>query len=89
MADQPYIVIRLVPESPIDGTTFSAYLDNMALQVLDANTGLPLSGLACASPLAVFQWPPSWGAYLSVASAATPASTSYDSTASNYGSTLQ
>ena len=83
---QPYVVIRLVPESPIDGATFSTYLDNLALQVLDANTGDPLSGLAYASPLTVFQWSVGSPTYLSSVSAITSASTSYS--AGNYGKTL-
>jgi hypothetical protein len=29
MAGQPYVVIRLVPESSVDGTTFSTYLDDL------------------------------------------------------------
>ena len=88
MADQPFIVVRLVPESAIDGTTFSTYLDNLALQVLDANTGDPLSGQAYCSPLTVFQWPPGTGSYLAVAAEATSAPTDYDSSAKNYGDTL-
>jgi hypothetical protein len=36
MANQPYILVRLVPESPIDGPTFSTYLDNLAFQVREA-----------------------------------------------------
>jgi hypothetical protein len=80
-------VIRLVPDSPIDGTTFATYLDNLALQVQDANTGTNISDLAYASPLAVFGWPPGSTNYLSVASAEVAESTTYQGPG-NYGKTL-
>jgi hypothetical protein len=86
MSNQPYVVVRLVPKSPIDGATFSTYLDNLALRLQDASTGDPLSGLAYASPLTVFQWAIGSNAYLSSASAITSASTNYSS--GNYGKTL-
>jgi hypothetical protein len=56
MANQPYIVIRLVPESPVDGATFATYLDGLTLQVLDANTLEPRSDVAYSSPLTLFSW---------------------------------
>ena len=87
----PYVVIRLVPDSPVDGATFATYLDNLTLQVLDANPPCdPISGLAYASPLTVLQWPPGSGSgtYLSYATEATSASTAYVS-AGDYGKTLQ
>jgi len=88
VADQPsYLVIRLIPDSPIDGTTFATYLDNLALQVQDANTGTNISDLAYASPLAVFGWPPGSANYLSVASAEVAGSTTYQGPG-NYGKTL-
>jgi hypothetical protein len=45
-----YIVIRLIPESPVDGATFATYLDGLRLQVFDAYTGDPLSDFAYSSP---------------------------------------
>jgi len=65
----PYVVVRLVPDSPIDGATFATYLDNLALQVQDAYTGAVISDVAYASPLAVFGWPPGSTNYLSTTSA--------------------
>ena len=56
MTNQPYIVIRLVPESPVDGATFATYLDGLTLQVLDANTLEPRSDVAYSSPLTLFSW---------------------------------
>jgi hypothetical protein len=29
MANPPYVVIRLVPQSPVDGATFGTYLDGL------------------------------------------------------------
>jgi len=52
MANQPYLVVRLVPEAPIDGATFTTYLDGLQLQVFDAYLGTPLSDLVYSSPLA-------------------------------------
>ncbi len=79
MANEPYVVIRLVPESPVDGTTFSTYLNDLSLQLIDANTGKILSDQAFSSPLAVFPWPPGSGRYLTVASATTSGDTPYKS----------
>ena len=90
MANQPpssYVVVRLVPDSPIDGTTFATYLDNLALQVQDAYTNDIISDVAYASPLAVFGWPPGSTNYLSVASAEVAESTAYVSSG-DYGKTL-
>jgi Tc toxin complex TcA C-terminal TcB-binding domain len=83
----PYIVIRLVPESPVDGATFATYLDGLALQVIDANTSLPRSDLAYSSPLILFQWPGA-GGWMSLASAPTSEPTSYNRSAGDYGNTL-
>ena len=83
----PYIVIRLVPESPVDGAAFATYLDGLTLQVIDANTSLPRSDLAYFSPLILFQWPGASG-WISLASAPTSVPTSYDRSAGNYGNTL-
>ena len=87
MANQPYLVVRLVPSAPIDGATFSTYLDNLALQAYDAYSGAPRSGLAFSSPLTVFQWATGSSLYLSSVSAITASSTKYVS-AGNYGTTL-
>ena len=85
MATQPYIVIRLVPESPVDGGTFGTYLNGLQLQVLDANTGDALSDFAYSSPLILFGWPGLPGLY-SVVSEPTSASTQFAS--GNYGKKL-
>ncbi len=87
MASQPYIVIRLVPESPVDGATFATYLDGLALQALDAHTGEPRSDLAYSSPLILIDWP-GVAKRLSIVSVPTSASTDYQS-ANNYGSSLK
>lgn len=36
MANQPYIVIRLVPDSPVDGATFGSYLDGLQIKIYPA-----------------------------------------------------
>src|ERR1035441_2799634 len=91
MPEQPYVVIRLVPESPVDGATFGTYLDELSLQILDAHTGKPLSDLAYYSPLNLFQWPRLDG-YFSAVSAPSSESTTCHKAVSpakdNYGSTL-
>lgn len=57
MANQPYVVIRLVPESPVDGAAFATYLDGLSLQVFDANMpDTPRSDAAYSSPLVLFSW---------------------------------
>jgi RHS repeat-associated protein len=84
MAGQDFIVIRLVPESPVDGTTFGTYLEDLSLEVLDANTGDTISGQAFSSPLTVLQWPPGSGSYVTVASAVTSADTSYNKSGANF-----
>lgn len=93
MANEPYVVIRLVPESPVDGTTFSTYLDDLSLQLIDADTGMTISAQAFCSPLAVFQWPPGSGQYLTVASEVTSGAPAYTPNADpskpgNYGKEL-
>jgi hypothetical protein len=32
----PYLVVRLVPDSPVSGATFTSYLDGLRLQAVDA-----------------------------------------------------
>ena len=54
MANLPYLVVRLVPDAPIDGATFTTYLENLQLQVLDAYTKAPVSDLVYSSPLSLF-----------------------------------
>ena len=81
-----YLVIRLVPDSPVDAATFGTYLDGLELQVLDANTLQPRSDFVYYSPLALI---PNGGGSLSFVSVPTAGSTPYDSVHSNYGSTLK
>ena len=87
MATQPYLVVRLVPEAPTDGATFSTYLEGLQLQVFDAFTGAPLSDLAYSSPLSFYQWPLLSDPLYTVSSpVSSPAD--YDTAKSDYGSTL-
>jgi hypothetical protein len=88
MASQPYLVVRLLPEAPVDGASFSTYLDGLQLQVLDAFTNAPLSDLVYSSPLSLFQWPlGSGGTALAAVSDETSAATTYVSSG-DYGNTL-
>ena len=87
MADPPYIVIRLVPQSPVDGATFGTYLDGLALQVFDAYTQAPRSDIAYASPL-ILSRPPGAPGNLAAVSVPTVGPTSYISD-NNYGTTLK
>src|ERR1700722_15207649 len=84
MASQPYLVIRLVPDAPVDGPTFATYLDGLQIQAFDAYTGAPLSDYAYASPLVISQ--NSLGQYGAVVSAMTSTSTPFS--AGSYGATL-
>ena len=85
MASQPFIVIRLVPESPVDGTTFyNTYLHDLSLEIVDANTGNTISKPAVVSPLTVLQWPPGSGACVTIASEETSGDTSYNKSSSTY-----
>ena len=84
MASQPYLVIRLVPDAPVDGPTFATYLDGLQIQAFDAYTGAPLSDYAYASPLVISQ--NGAGAYGTVVSAMTSTSTPFS--AGSYGTTL-
>ena len=68
MTNQSFAVIRLVPESPVDGTTFGYYLTDLSLQLVDANTGNTVTNQAFSSPLSVFPWPPGSNTYVAVAS---------------------
>ena len=91
MASQQFVVIRLVPESPVDGTTFGTYLNDLSLQLVDANNpGNFVSNQAFSSPLSVFAWPPGSDTYVTVASALTSGFPSYDPNASppDYGKDL-
>ena len=87
MADPPYIVIRLVPQSPVDGATFGTYLDGLALQVFDAYTQAPRSDIAYASPL-ILSEPPGATGNLAAVSVPTVEPTSYISN-NDYGTTLK
>ena len=84
---QPYLVLRLVPESPVDGATFATYLDSLAIQVFDAHTGLPRSDLAYSSPLILTEWPGAGGPICTVSLETTQA-TPYDQNTKKYGNTL-
>ncbi|MFI5915061.1 neuraminidase-like domain-containing protein [Dactylosporangium sp. NPDC051541] len=88
-ASPPYVIIRLVPQAPVDGAAFATYLENLALQLFDANSSppVPLSDYAYSSPLIFTQWPGAPG-YYSTVSVATAQPTHYNSANSNYGSTL-
>jgi hypothetical protein len=92
MPNQPYLVVRLVPEAPIDGATFTTYLDGLQLQVFDAYSGEPLSDIVYSSPLSFFQWPLGYSdsseAFLASGSAVTTQGTLYSQSASNYGNVL-
>jgi hypothetical protein len=90
MANQPYLVVRLVPEAPIDGATFTTYLDGLQLQVFDAYLGTPLSDLVYSSPLSFFQWPLGYsdlsGKFYASGSTVTTQGTVYNGT--DYGTVL-
>ena len=83
-----FIVVRLVPDSPVDGGTFSTYLDDLRLQVFDAYTKNPLSDFVYSSPYVLTQAGGLFGSnWISVVSVATSAPTTYVSPG-NYGQTL-
>jgi hypothetical protein len=90
MANQLYLVVRLVPEAPTDGATFTTYLDGLQLQIFDAYSGMPLSDIVYSSPLSFFQWPlgysDSSGTFYASGSAVTTEGTAYNG--SNYGNVL-
>jgi hypothetical protein len=82
-----FVVVRLVPESPVDGGTFSTYLDDLRLQVFDAYTGDPLSGFVYSSPYVLTQAGGLFGNWISVVSVTTSAPTPFVAT-NDYGKTL-
>jgi hypothetical protein len=51
MASQPYLIARLVPDTPVDGASFATYLDSLQFSAFGAYTGAPVSDLAYSSPL--------------------------------------
>jgi hypothetical protein len=81
-----YLVIRLVPDSPVDGATFATYLEDLRLQVIDANTLLPWSGFAYSSPMIMVDDP--IAGWIATVSAPTNSPTAYSGSSSNYGSQL-
>lgn len=81
------LVVRLVPESPVDGGTFRTYLDDLRLQVFDAYSGKPLSDIVYSSPYVLTQWGGAPGQWISVVSVAISAPTKFVSPG-NSGSTL-
>jgi hypothetical protein len=78
MTSEPYVVIRLVPESPADGTTLGTYLNDLSLRLVDANTGNPVTDQAFSPRLSVFPWPPGSSTYVTVASGTTSGSPTYN-----------
>ena len=83
-----FIVVRLVPDSPVDGGTFSTYLDDLRLQVFDAYTTNPLSDFVYSSPYVLTQAGGLFGGnWISVVSVTTSAPTPYVSS-NNYGQSL-
>ena len=82
-----FLVVRLVPEAPVNGATFATYLDGLALQVFDANNPeTPLSGLAYSSQLSLFRWQ-GQGQMLSSVSAPTRDSAAVGDTTLTFNST--
>ena len=79
-----YIVVRLVPEAPVDGPTFATYLDGLRLQLIDAYTGAPLSDYVYSSPLIIGPNGTGFGAVVSVMTSDTTKFVS----ANNYGNQL-
>lgn len=81
-----YIVVQLVPDSPVDGPTFGTYLDGLQLQVFDAykKPETALSDFVYSSPLVLFQVPGL--GLLSAVSITTSAPTEFDN--GNYGKIL-
>jgi hypothetical protein len=90
MASQLYLVVRLIPKDPIDGATFTTYLDGLRLQVFDAYSGLPLSDIVYSSPLSFFQWPLGYSGssepFFASGSSVTTQGTPYNGT--DYGTVL-
>lgn len=82
-----YIVIRLVPESPVDGGTFATYLDGLRLQMFDAYTDKPLSPFVYSSPIVLTNGGGLLGNWISTVSLVTSAPTPV-SGGGNYGQTL-
>jgi hypothetical protein len=58
MGDQPFIVVRLVPKPPVDGSTFTTYADDLTLVTVNAAAGEPISDPVTAAALSLVQWPP-------------------------------
>jgi len=90
MADN-YLVIRLVPTSPVDGPTFATYLEDLTITVYQANTN-PANKLGGTEPHAapVSLVPAPWfsNGYFASLSRATSSDTPYDKTSKKYGNTL-
>ncbi|MFZ0420270.1 MAG: neuraminidase-like domain-containing protein [Candidatus Sulfotelmatobacter sp.] len=82
-----YLVVRLVPDAPVDGGTFSTYLDDLRLQVFDANTGNPVSDFVYSSPYVLTEGGGLFGEWISLATLITSTSTTYVSSG-NYGTIL-
>src|SRR5690348_10069199 len=88
----PYLVIRLVPESPVDGATFSTYLNDLQIDVYQANTVPALSNHLGGTPwhaVPVVLAPiPGGNDYMGTTSLPTSSDTAFDSNNNNFGTTL-
>lgn len=51
ISNPAHVVIRLVPQAPVNGATFSSYLGGLKLELVDANVGTDISDEADVSPL--------------------------------------
>jgi hypothetical protein len=67
-----YVVVRLIPDAPVDAGTFSTYLQNLTIKVYPANNprGTPLGEITTVgSGLMLTQVPWSPGSYAASTSA--------------------
>jgi hypothetical protein len=56
-----YLVIRLVPTSPVDGATFATYLEDLEIQIYQANPApstQPLRPRCCSAACRATPFPP-------------------------------
>jgi hypothetical protein len=85
-----YVVIRLIPDAPVDAGTFSTYLQNLTIKVYPANdTGGPLLGTitTVGTGLMLAQVPWSPGSYSALISA-NLADATVQAGSSNFGNIL-
>ena len=87
----PYLIIRLVPDAPVDGATFSTYLDDLHIDVYQANTTPPLTKLLGQTPWnaapVILAPNPGTNQYVGTSSRPTTENTPYIGD-QNYGNTL-